>query len=255
MATPISSPTRMSAVAGNQKLALTYERLRPLIIWLGLVELAWLAVWLLRPTGQSPTFTMAVASWAVLLVAWMAAVSTAGAKGLHLRQSRRLSNLIGTVFVVAFSVAWLTVLPAMRSGLLAAAGDTPDTQLIAFHILRLLAVGTMIKFWQGQLPRHFMILGSLPDLLFAVSAVVLWLVSMSLPLSPIFLLAWHVLGILAFAGAGIGMYLSVPSPIRVYHTRPDTSLVFQFPMLLAPNFTVPLFMLAHLFAILKIVGG
>ena len=34
--------------------------------------------------------------------------------------------------------------------------------------------------------------------------------------------------------------------------KPDTSLVFQFPMLLAPNFTVPLFALAHVFALVRL---
>ncbi|MEE9147787.1 MAG: hypothetical protein V3U27_10375 [Candidatus Tectomicrobia bacterium] len=32
----------------------------------------------------------------------------------------------------------------------------------------------------------------------------------------------------------------------------DTSLAFQFPVLLAPNFTVPLFALAHVFALVKL---
>ncbi len=41
------------------------------------------------------------------------------------------------------------------------------------------------------------------------------------------------------------------------HTRgavakPDASIVFQFPVLLAPNFTVPLFLLAHAIALVKL---
>lgn len=69
---------------------------------------------------------------------------------------------------------------------------------------------------------------------------------------PELLIVWHIVGFSLFLGAGISMFFSVPSPIRIYHTQPDTSLVFRFPMLLAPNFTVPLFMLAHLFALTKL---
>jgi len=32
-----------------------------------------------------------------------------------------------------------------------------------------------------------------------------------------------------------------------------TAIVFQFPMVLAPNFTVPLFMISHLFALVKML--
>ena len=63
--------------------------------------------------------------------------------------------------------------------------------------------------------------------------------------------AWHLIGFSLFMGAGISMFFSVPSLFRMYHDAPDTSIVFQFPMLLAPNFTVPLFALAHILALVK----
>ncbi len=53
-------------------------------------------------------------------------------------------------------------------------------------------------------------------------------------------------------GAGISMFFSVLSPLHIFHSKPDASIVFQFPMVLAPNFTVPLFMLAHAFALVKL---
>ncbi len=63
-------------------------------------------------------------------------------------------------------------------------------------------------------------------------------------------------GFLVFFGAGISMFFSVPSPFRIHHGVPDASIAFRFPMFLAPNFTVPLFMLAHAFALVKLtVGG
>ena len=77
----------------------------------------------------------------------------------------------------------------------------------------------------------------------------------SSPLRADFYIALHSAGFLAFFGAGISMFFSLPSPFRIYHGEPDTALVFRFPMLLAPNFTVPLFALAHLFALVKFMAG
>ena len=97
-----------------------------------------------------------------------------------------------------------------------------------------------------------MLLGALPDFLFAASAVLLVVLGAGcVPHS--FLVGWHLVGFSLFLGAGISMFFSVPSPLRIYHSKPDASLVFKFPMALAPNFTVPLFMIAHLFALTKLL--
>ena len=101
---------------------------------------------------------------------------------------------------------------------------------------------------QGELPLHFVILGAVPDFLFAVSAIVVTTFEATALLSTDFLIAWHLVGFIVFFGPGVSMCFSVPSLLRIYHDKPDTSIVFQFPMVLAPNFTVPLFALAHVFA-------
>ena len=48
------------------------------------------------------------------------------------------------------------------------------------------------------------------------------------------------------------MLCSVPSPLRIYHNQPDASLAFRVPMVLAPSFTVPLFTIVHLIALVKL---
>ncbi len=98
----------------------------------------------------------------------------------------------------------------------------------------------------------FRTFGSVPDLLFAASAVVTTILEATAPLGQDLLIGWHFVGFFVFFGAGISMFLSVPSPFRIYREEPDASLVFQSPMLLAPNFTVPLFALAHVLALVKL---
>lgn len=241
--TPLSSPASSKVQA--------YERLRPLIIWLGIGELAWIAWWLFAHGSSAPTFHAGVAAWLVVMLGWMALVTGLAGRGFFLRGSWWLSNLVGFTLVVAISTIMFGVVSAVRDGVLAAAAGTSDTQLISIHLLRVLAIGGAVKYWQGALPRHFFLLGPVPDFLFALSAVPMLLLAGGGTLSPTALLIWHGIGAAVFLGAGISMFFSVPSPFRLFHTKPDSSLVFEFPMALAPNFTVPLFVVAHLFAIAK----
>lgn len=230
-----------------------YESLRPLIVWLGLTELVWIAYWLLRTGDGIPGYTTTVVTWIVAMLVWLVLVIYAGRRGFFLKHTRWLSNLVGVVVVVAFATAMFGSIPAAREGLARAAAATTDRELASIHILRLLAIGTIIKYLQRQLPLHFVVLGSLPDFLFAVSAVVVTFLAGDGSLGQEFLFAWHSIGFSLFLGAGISMFLSVPSPFRIYHGDVDASIVFRFPMLLAPNFTVPLFMLAHAFALVNLI--
>jgi hypothetical protein len=232
-----------------------YESLRTLIVWLGMIELGWISYWLLRSDDKSSIYTITVAVWIAVMLAWMALVINAGRRGFFLEHTRWLSNLVGVVAVVAFGALAFGTTEEVREGLILSATETTHRELASIHILRLLAIGTIIKYLQRQLPLHFVIWGAVPDFLFALSAVVVTIVADTDLLGPQFLLAWHSIGFFAFFGAGISMFFSVPSPLRISHGDPDSSIVFQFPMVLAPNFTVPLLMLAHAFAIVNLTAG
>ncbi len=230
----------------------TYEQLRPLIIWLGLTEQAWLSYWLLSVDRAAPQYVGVVIFWIVSMLVWMGAVIIMGKRGFFLKGTRYLSNLAGVAGVLAFAFLLFGTVAVVWEGLVSAAGNTPDVQLISIHILRILAVGTVIKYLHGELPLHFVILGALPDGFFGISAVVAVILVANGLVGHDFLVIWHLLGFSVFIGAGVSMFFSVPSPLRIFHSEPDASIVFQFPMLLAPNFTVPLFMLAHAVALVKL---
>ena len=68
--TPLSSPASSKAQA--------YERLRPLIIWLGICELVWIACWLFARGSSAPAFHAGVAAWLVVMLSWMALVTGPG---------------------------------------------------------------------------------------------------------------------------------------------------------------------------------
>jgi hypothetical protein len=232
-----------------------YEQIRSLIVTLGLTELGWIGYWLLSGGTDTPTFVAVVVAWIVGMLLWLALVIYGSRRDFFLKHSERLSNLVGVTIVVTFAVAMFGIIPAAWQGVVSAAHNTSDLQLIYIHILRLLGIGAIVKFLHRELPLHFVILGSVPDILFALSAVALAVRGASGPFDPSFLVAWHLIGFSVFLGAGISMFFSVPSPLRIYHNKPDTSIVFKFPMVLAPNLTVPLFMIAHLFALVKLLAG
>ncbi len=245
----------MDKTSGMSRFAEVYERLRPLIIWLGLGELAWLGYWLLSIGDSAPGHVTTAVVWVAAMLAWMALVINLANRGVYLKHTRWFSNLIGFVLVLALAAVSFGTTETAREGLVLAASRTSTFQLALFHVLRLLAAGTIVKYIQGELPLHFVIFGSIPDILFATSAVVVAAFEATAPLSSGFLIVWHVVGFVVFFGAGISMFFSMPSLFRIYHDKPDASLVFQFPMVLAPNFTVPVFALAHVFALVKLFAN
>ncbi|MGB6045019.1 MAG: hypothetical protein WBF93_17825 [Pirellulales bacterium] len=206
-----------------------YEQLRPLIVWIGLTELGWIVYWLLSGGDNPALFVGTVVAWIVAMLAWLALVIYAGLGVFFLKHSDKLSNLIGVGIVVTVAVAIFGLLPAAREGVLNTARNTSDLQLIYIHVLRLLAIGTIIKYLHDELPLHFVILGSIPDFVLAIRAVVLAVVASNAPLNHSFLVGWHLIGFSVFLGAGISMFFSVPSPRRIYDKKPDASIVFQFP--------------------------
>ena len=237
----------------QDRLKATYESLRSLIIWLGVTQLVWISYWLFRTDSARSAYTIAVVAWIAVMLGWLTIVIIAGRRDFFFKHTRSLSNLVGVIIVVAFGAVVFGVFPEARQGLIDSASATTNREFVSIHILRLLAIGTIIKYLQRQLPLHFVILGTLPDFLFAISALVTSLTVEVDSLGQEFLLAWHWTGFAVFLGAGISMFFSVPSLLRIYSGEPDTSIIFRFPMLIAPNFTVPLFMLAHSFAIVKLI--
>ena len=72
-----------------------YESLRTLIVWLGVVELVWIAYWLLRTGDAAGGYTAAVVTWIVAMVLWLAFVIRAGRGGASsgIREASPISSV------------------------------------------------------------------------------------------------------------------------------------------------------------------
>ena len=129
-------------------------------------------------------------------------------------------------------------------------------ELTWIHLVRLAATGTIIKMLRGTLPGHFIVPVGTPDFLFALSVPLIdWWIFRRRIIGNKVLIVWNAIGAALFFPTLVLLYLSVPSPIRVFFDEPNTFEVFRFPMALVPTFLAPVFIIIHSAAIVKLIHG
>ncbi|MEM9322780.1 MAG: hypothetical protein AAGA41_08090 [Pseudomonadota bacterium] len=151
--------------------------------------------------------------------------------------------LPAVVFVV---VAVLLLLSALRSAVIDVAAATPDHWLVAIQALRVTAAGTLIRTLQGQFPHHMEYAVGLTDLVFGLSALILFGPAKRGTISSDALVIWHLTGLLIIlVPGGIAIQSGLPGPLAVYdYLGPHSSApILRFPMVLAPSLVVPIFLL------------
>ena len=62
-----------------------YNRMRQLIVWLGLTELAWVGYWLLANGSEDSRYRVTVIGWIVVMLAWLVLTIYLGARDFFLR--------------------------------------------------------------------------------------------------------------------------------------------------------------------------
>ena len=127
-------------------------------------------------------------------------------------------------------------------------------ELTWIHLVRLAAIGTIMKMLSGTLPGHFIVPVGIPDFLLALTVPVIdWLGFRRRIAGRKVLIVWNVIGFVLFFPTLVLLYLSVPSAIRIFFDEPNTYEVFQFPMVLVPTLIAPLFIIIHNAAIVKLL--
>jgi hypothetical protein len=185
------------------------------------------------------------------LFIWFGVSTYFSIKGDYLINTHRFSTLLGLMvplLIISFFALWDSFQKLFK----VMAFVVPFKALVGFQALRILSIGTIIKYYQGMFPLHFFILGSIPDFLFSLTAIYLFF-KYSRGGHPTRKFAmWNIIGMLVFTGAGISMYFSVPSILQITNTGPNSLLAFNFPMALAPTFTVPLFIMGNMLGVLSV---
>lgn len=148
-------------------------------------------------------------------------------------------------------VAPLALLPfalfsaGLRTSLVQVATSTPRHWLVAIQILRLAAVGTLIKTLQGDFPLHVEVAIGLTDIAFATSAIFIFQLVRRGKLSSDALLLWHCVGIGVIIVPGtIAIQSNLPGQMLITGSTPVGAML-DFPMVLAPTLVVPVFVMLN----------
>ncbi|MEW8690965.1 MAG: hypothetical protein AB2535_07740 [Candidatus Thiodiazotropha endolucinida] len=140
---------------------------------------------------------------------------------------------------VAVAVSMMLLLAPLRDGLRILVDKTPAHWLSGIHILRILALGTLLKASNDLFPQMFAWFVGGPDLLFGVSAIIVTLLARSGRLSDRFILFWHLVG--AFV-----IVLPVAGLMHLFMAEALFGRLFMFPMVMAPALIVPTLVLLNL---------
>ena len=144
------------------------------------------------------------------------------------------------------AVTGMLLLPRLARGLYDLVDHRGSSFLVQVHLLRLLAVGGIAKAVQGGFTLPFAIVVGGADLLFALSAVVVWRLAARGPLSRGLLLWWNLAGALVILAPILllGHWLM---------QDPQFATLFAFPMLLAPGVIVPLLVSYNLLVVWRLL--
>ncbi|MBT3041041.1 MAG: hypothetical protein KME37_19125 [Candidatus Thiodiazotropha sp. (ex Codakia orbicularis)] len=140
---------------------------------------------------------------------------------------------------VVVALSMMLSLAPLRDGLRVLVDETPVHWLSGIHILRILALGTLLKASNDLFPQMFAWFVGGPDLLFGASAIIVTLLARSGRLSNRFILYWHLAGALAIV-------LPVAGLMHFFMAEPLFAELFMFPMVMAPALIVPTLVLLNL---------
>ena len=193
-----------------------------------------------------------------VLSVWILASSGMAASGIYLNEHalQILPLLCGFLVPVVIVVAALWLGPVVRSGVLGIIDSLPLSWLIGAQAIRITAIGTIIKYFDGALPGHFILPVGVPDFAVGLTALPMaWWSSRDPSGARQSLIVWNLVGASIFLPAGILMHVSMPGPVYFFTSGPTTQTLFEFPLVLVPTFLVPCFVGLHLACLWRLKGG
>lgn len=184
---------------------------------------------------------ISIAAWIVSLAAW-GLVSARWALTGYYSSPEFLALVPGLWWPMIPAVITVTLLalPPFRSALYAIFVNN-SRKLVLIQGLRIAALGGVIKGFTGLLPPSFALTVGIPDMVFGLSALLLFLRWPRDGWSARTLITWNMIGLAVIMPAPVLMQLGLPGPFHVFTGAPDARALFEYPMVLAPTLVVPLF--------------
>ncbi len=201
-----------------------------------------LAVRLARGTYAAPVFLVGLLTmWGVVNIYFAVA-------GVYLHST----------FLALYPGFWLPLVPlllvfsalsvkSVRHTLHSLAMRVPMTWFAGIQVLRIAAIGTLYKTMKGEFPVHIELAIGIVDLLFGLSAVLIYHLCKTRKISSDGLIIWHIMGIIIVAIPGVlAIQAGLPGPMQVFSDPPTAEIMLKYPMVLGPSLVVPIFFLFNM---------
>ena len=179
-------------------------------------------------TVESRSIYLLIASFA----GWTVVLVIMGLNKTHLELMEDLPLLWQAFVPVTLWMSAITFSRSTRLGLHKIAISTPPHWLSWIQLLRIGALGGIMKGVAGHISSDYVFWIGIPDFVFGISALVVgWLLWKS-SLNPRVVIAWNLLGF---------SLIFFPTFLLMPHWMNETgfSFIFEFPMILAPGIIVP----------------
>lgn len=191
-----------------------------------------------------------------ILVFWGGASAYLGVGGVF--QSAWFGNLLPLYWLpfvpVVLIVSVLALFAPARRAVIRLIDATPLHRLIAIHALRILAIGGIIKGWNGEFSAPMAGFTGVPDFLFGISAVIMAWLALKQRVGTWAVVAWNAIGVtIIVPTAPIVIWLSLPGPWQVFSAQPTIMTLFEFPMVLAPALVVPVLVMMNMFVAARLI--
>jgi hypothetical protein len=199
------------------------------------------------PDGAAPSLR----PLAVLLVAWFALALALSYAGALRGEVDRLPTIPFAIFLpIAIGLALLWRSDAVRR----LVDAVPLSWLVGIQVYRAVGVILLLLLAEGRLSAFFALPAGVGDVTVGVLApFVAWTYARGLPGRERRVRAWNVSGLLDLAIAITTGFLTVPSPIQpAALLAPSSTLLTEFPLAMIPVFAVPVSVILHAAALMKL---
>lgn len=175
----------------------------------------------------------------------------------HYRTETFLRSLPGywitQVPVLIIMIPWI-VSKAVRDAINSIIDHTPLYKIMAFEAVRILAIGAVIKAYQGEFSAFFAYSIGVLDLVFGVLAMIATILIYREKWNQRAAIYINLFGFLLIAPLGMTFInMGLPGIFNVVEESPGMESIFQFPMVLAPTFVVPVFVVVNLLVVVRLI--
>lgn len=188
---------------------------------------------------SSPAETAALSAVPLLQSFWMTGVSYFGYKRQFFVTEQMQRSMPMVWLPLVMLVTQSAIFMGCWDSTKAILDNTPRAAFVGLQCIRVLALGSLVKWKLGIFPAAFAWCTAFPDMVFGLSAIVL-LIEGDWINDDWFLAVWNLVGFTIIAPVGVLVVQLGMEPTQWYNSTVPNYIVFAYPMVLGPAVVVPI---------------